>query len=133
LGTSIGRGIAVPKILAYDSDPAADWRVLTDLGHEVSAFSDQGEALDFARENKVDIALLSAPEGIEMIKHLREISSNFKVILLTTSPNVEEVRRALRWAPCSYLFKPIIAAEMDSCLKRALLKGKATIKTAINI
>ncbi len=123
----------MPRILTYDPEPDISWQVLTELGHEVNAFNDSGEALDFARENKVDIAILSAPEGIDMIKHLREISPNFKVVLLSDSPSVQEVRTALRWAPCSYLFKPIVAEEVEHCLKRALLKGKSTIKNAVNL
>ena len=96
-------------------------------------FSDSGEMLDFAQENRVDISILSTPEGIDLIKHLREISPNFKVVLLAASPTVQEVRNALRWAPCSYLFKPIVPEEIDHCLKRALLKGKTTIKNAVNL
>ncbi len=123
----------MPKVLAYDPQPETSWQVLTDQGHEVHAFSDSGELLDFARENKVDIAILSTPEGIDLIKHLRELSPNFKVVLLAKSPTVQEVRAALKWAPCSYLFKPIVAEEIDHCLKRALLKGKTTIKNAVNL
>lgn len=123
----------MPKILAYDPNPETSWRILTDLGHEVHAFSDSGEMLDFAQENRVDISILSTPEGIDLIKHLREISPNFKVVLLAASPTVQEVRNALRWAPCSYLFKPIVPEEIDHCLKRALLKGKTTIKNAVNL
>jgi two-component SAPR family response regulator len=123
----------MPKILAYDPDPEAEWHALTESGHEVFPFHDQGEALDFAQEKKIDIAILSAPEGIDLIKHLREISPNYKVILISGSPSVTEVRRSLAWAPCSYLFKPVVREEMEACLKRALLKGKATIKTALNL
>lgn len=123
----------MPKILAYDPDPNANWQALTDSGHEVFSFHDQGEALDFAQEKKLDIAVLSTPEGIDLIKHLREISPNYKVILLSGSPSVEEVRHSLSWAPCSYLFKPVVPEEMEACLKRALLKGKATIKTSVNL
>ncbi len=121
------------QILAFDSDPNMNWDVVVTLGHDVSAFTDQAEALDHAREHKVDIALLAAPEGIDMIKQLRDISPNFKVVLFSASPNVQEVRRALRGAPCSYLFKPVVVEELDACLKRALLKGKSTIKLPLNV
>jgi DNA-binding NtrC family response regulator len=110
-----------------------NWDVVTSLGHEVTSFNDSGEVIDYARENRVDIALLSTPEGIDMIKYLREISPNFKVVLFCESPDIMEVRRALRWAPCSFLFKPIVKEELDACLKRALLKGKSTIKGSLNV
>jgi len=99
----------------------------------VASFNDSGEAIDYAHENKVDIALLTGSEGIDMIKHLREISLNFKVVLFCDSPDIMEIRRALRWAPCSFLFKPIVREELDACLMRALLKGKSTIKGSLNI
>lgn len=121
------------QILAYDSDISMNWDIATSLGHDVRAFSDPGEAIDFARENKVDIALLSNSEGIDMIQHLREISPNFKVVLFCDSPDIMDVRRALRLAPCSFLFKPVVKEGLDACLKRALLKGKSTLKGSLNI
>jgi DNA-binding NtrC family response regulator len=107
--------------------------VVASLGHDVASFNDPGEAIDFAQENRVDIALLSNADGIDMIKHLREISPNFKVIVFCDSPDIMEVRRALGLAPCSFLFKPIVIEELDACLKRALLKGKSTIKGSLNV
>ena len=121
------------KILAFDPDPDASWKVVEDLGHEVFSFSDPAEALDFAQETKVDISLLAAPEGLDMIKHLREISSNFKVVLLSATPNLGEVKSGIKERVCSYLFKPIIVKELDGCLKRALLKGKTSTKIALNL
>ena len=121
------------KIITYDANPEMQWDVAASLGHEVTSFSDSGEAIDYARENKVDIALLAGPEGVDMIRHLREISPSFKVVLFCDTPDIQEVRRALRWAPCSYLFKPVVKEELDACLKRALLKGKSTIKARLNI
>jgi len=121
------------QVMAYDSDPDATWDVVTSLGHEVASFNDSGEAIDYTHENKVDIALLTGPEGIDMIKHLREISPNFKVVLFCDSPDIMEIRKALGWAPCSFLFKPIVREELDACLKRALLKGKSTIKGSLYI
>ncbi len=121
------------QIIAYDSDPDTSWDVVSSLGHDVTSFTDSGETIDFAQENKVDIALLSGSDGIDMIKYLREISPNFKVVLFSDSPDIREVRRALRLAPCSFLFKPIVKEELDACLKRALLKGKSTIKNSLNV
>lgn len=121
------------QVMPYDADHDMDWDVVTSLGHDVTAFSDAGEAIDFARENKVDIALLSNSEGVDMIPHLREISPNFKAVIFWDAPEIMEVRRALRFAPCSLLFKPIVKEELDACLKRALLKGKSTIKNSLNI
>ena len=121
------------QILAYDSDPGMCWDVVSSLGHDVQTFADSGEAIDFAQDNKVDIALLSGSDGIDMIKHLREISPQFKVVLFSDAPDIMEVRRALRNAPCSFLFKPIVKEELDACLKRALLKGKSTIKGSLNV
>lgn len=121
------------KILIFDPDPNESWNLVSDMGHEVFAFHDPGEAVDFARENKVDIALLSTPEGLDLIDPLREISTNFKVVLLSASPQVEEVAQGIRKRACSYLFKPILPEEMEACFKRALLKGKSTTKIALNL
>ena len=62
------------QIIAYDPDLSTSWDVVSSLGHDVTSFTDSGETIDFAQENKVDIALLSGSDGIDMIKYLREIS-----------------------------------------------------------
>jgi len=121
------------RFMGYDADPNMNWDVVKTLGHDVKTFTDSGEAFDYARENQVDIALLGTPEGIDMIKQLREISPYFKVVLFCDSPKIEGIRQALGFAPCAYLFKPIVAGELDACLKRALLKGKSTIKGSLNL
>ena len=121
------------QIMAFDPDPEMRWDEVATLGHDVTSFSDPGEAIDYAHAHKVDIALLAGTEGIDMIKPLREISPNFKVVLFSGAPEIMEIRRALRWAPCSVLFKPVVIEELDACLKRALLKGKSTIKGSLNL
>ena len=121
------------QLMAYDADPNLNWDVVKTLGHDVQTFNDSGEALDYARANTVDIALLGGPEGIDLIRHLREISSQFKVVVFCDSPKIEEIRQALGLAPCAVLFKPVVAEELDACLKRALLKGKSTIKGSLKL
>ena len=121
------------QIMAFDPDPEMVWDEVAALGHDVVSFNDAGESVDYAQGHKVDIALLVGAEGIDMIKPLREISPNFKVVLFCDAPEIMEIRRALRGAPCSVLFKPIVIEELDACLKRALLKGKSTIKGSLNL
>ena len=121
------------QLMAYDVDPKLSWDVVKTLGHDVQTFTDSAEALDYARANIVDIALLGGPEGIDLIRHLREISPQFKVVVFCDSPKIEEIRQALGLAPCSVLFKPVVAEELDACLKRALLKGKSTIKGSLKL
>jgi DNA-binding NarL/FixJ family response regulator len=121
------------QLITYDTDPKMNWDMVKALGHDVENFTDPGEALDYARENPVDIALLGGSEGIDLIGHLREISPQFKVVIFCDSPKIEEIRQALRLAPCAVLFKPVVAEELDACLKRALLKGKSTIKGSLMI
>jgi len=121
------------QLMAYDVDPNLNWNVVKTLGHDVQIFNDSGEALDYARTNTVDIALLGGPEGIDLIRHLREISPQFKVVVFCDSPKIEEIRQALGLAPCSVLFKPVVAEELEACLKRALLKGKSTIKGSLKL
>ena len=121
------------QLLAFDADPNMNWDVVKTLGHDVKTFTDFNEALDYARGNQVDIALLGTPEGIDMIKLLRRISPHFKVMLFCGSPKIENVRQALRFAPCAYLFKPIVAGELEACLKRSLLKGKSTLKGSLKL
>ena len=121
------------QLITYDTDPKMSWDVVKALGHDVESFTDPGEALDYARAKPVDIALLGGPEGIDLIMHLREISPQFKVVVFCDSPTIEEIRYALGLAPCAVLFKPVVAEELDACLKRALLKGKSTIKGSLSL
>ena len=121
------------QLMAYDADSDMNWDMVSTLGHDVKTFNDSGEALDYARANQVDIALLGGAEGIDLIPHLREISPQFKVVVFCDSPKIEEIRQALGLAPCSVLFKPVVAEELDACLKRALLKGRSTIKGSLKL
>jgi DNA-binding NarL/FixJ family response regulator len=121
------------QLITYDTDPKMNWDIVKALGHDVENFTDPGEALDYARANPVDIALLGGSEGIDLIRHLREISPQFKVVIFCDSPKIEEIRQALGLAPCAVLFKPVVAGELDACLKRALLKGKSTIKGSLRL
>ena len=57
------------QVMAFDPDPEMRWDVVSSLGHDVTTFNESGEALDYAQTNKVDIALLGGPEGIDMIPH----------------------------------------------------------------
>ena len=61
-------------MIACDADPNIKWDVVKTLGHDVKAFTDSGEAVDYACGNQVDIALFGGPEAIGLIRHLREIS-----------------------------------------------------------
>jgi len=121
------------QLMTYDTDPKMSWDVVKAFGHDFESFTETSEALDYARANPVDIALLGGTEGIDLIRHLREISPQFKVIVFCDSPRIEEIRQALGLAPCAVLFKPVVAEELDACLKRALLKGKSTIKGSLRL
>jgi len=54
------------QLITYGTDPEMNWDIAKALGHDVESFTDPGEALDYARANPVDIALLGGPEGIDL-------------------------------------------------------------------
>jgi DNA-binding NtrC family response regulator len=92
------------------------------LGHDVTAFEDGRKAVSAIEAGNYDVALLDIRmpgfTGIEVLRHIKDVSPETEVILLTGHATVETAVEALRHGAFDYLTKPCKMAELDSLLQR---------------
>jgi len=99
-------------------------RILTQKGHEVFGFTEEEEALKFARCDSVDLALLDIKlkkmSGIQVLEELKKIRPSLRAIMLTGYPTLETAQEALRLGAAEYCVKPIDTDELEDKVERAL-------------
>jgi len=89
------------KILVLDDEgDACDLieRILSSA-HDVKTFTEEQAAMDFAKENPVDLAILDIKlkemSGVDVLARLKEDNSEIKAIMLTGYPTVETAQQAI--------------------------------------
>lgn len=114
-------------ILAIDDmEDAANLirRILKRLGHEVSAFSDEEEAIKFATDHTIDLAILDIKlkkmNGVEVLAELKQINPQMKAIMLTGYPTMETAKASLKLGVSDYCVKPIDNDELEAKVAKAL-------------
>jgi len=99
-------------------------RILQRKGHEVFTFTEEEEALNFARDNEVDLAILDIKlkkiGGVEVLEELKKISPSIKAIMLTGYPTIETARESLKLGASEYCVKPIDKDELEEKVAEVL-------------
>lgn len=92
-------------------------RILTRKGHIIHVFTDEDDAIQYARSNPVDLAILDIKlkkmSGIEVLRLLKEIDSGIRVMMLTGYPTLDTARRALELGAGEYCVKPIEKDDLE--------------------
>ncbi|HID98130.1 MAG TPA: response regulator [Thermodesulfobacteriaceae bacterium] len=93
-------------------------KILSKKGHEVFPFSEEEEALDFARKNELDLAILDIKlkkmSGLEVLEELKKIRPEIKAMMLTGYPTIETARESLSIGANDYCVKPIDKEELEN-------------------
>ena len=126
------------EILALDDVQDATiliGKILTKKGHNVHTFTEEDEAIAYARANKVDLAILDIKlkkmSGIEVLGLLKTATPEMRVIMLTGYPTVETAREAISLGADEYCVKPIDREELEEKVEKVLsAKDK---KSSINV
>lgn len=99
-------------------------RILSRKGHQVTIFTDEQEALQYAMNNQVDLAILDInlkkTNGISVLKELRRADPTIRVIMLTGHPTIETARQALHLGAAAYCVKPVDKSELEQKVSAAL-------------
>ncbi|NLI82875.1 MAG: response regulator [Deltaproteobacteria bacterium] len=99
-------------------------KVLRKKGHEVHAFSEEEEALKFARSNPLDLAILDMKlkkmSGIQVLEELRRVNPGISAMMLTGYPTVETAKEAVRLGAAQYCVKPIEIDELEEKVAEVL-------------
>jgi DNA-binding NtrC family response regulator len=105
--------------------------------YEVKTFTDEREALEFAKENQVDLAILdiklSEMSGVDVLAELKEAHPDLRSIMLTGYPTVETAQRSMTLGAHEYLVKPIDIDELESKVKKVLTTQKKKSKGPIHL
>ncbi|MFP4193647.1 MAG: response regulator [Desulfobacterales bacterium] len=99
-------------------------RILERKGHSVDVFTEEEDALNHAREQDVDIAILDIKlkkmSGVELLKKIKEARPDIEVLMLTGYPTLETAREAMGHGAREYLVKPIDKNELEEKVQSVL-------------
>lgn len=93
-------------------------------GYEVYTFKEAYEALDFIKENPMDIVVtdfyMPNMQGDTFIKELRKFNSTVKIMVLSGQKGEELMERVWMAGADDYLSKPFSPVELDLRIKKLL-------------
>ncbi len=102
-----------PMVLFVDDDEMMRELVsyqLSDAGYNVLTAEDGKEGLKFFRHYKPQMVIsdINMPEmdGIQLLKMIREISKETKIIIVSASDSFETAVKVMKMGACDYLEKP---------------------------
>ncbi|WP_217586204.1 response regulator [Lentibacillus saliphilus] len=82
---------------------------------------DASEALTYANDNPIHLALidihLPGKSGLELVKRLKKIQTNTKIVMVTAYQSFEYAQEAIRLHVENYITKPLVEAELISAIK----------------
>jgi DNA-binding response OmpR family regulator len=117
-------------ILVLDDEPDAVvliQRVLKRKGHEVSVFTEEEQAIAFARSNPVELAILDIKlkkiSGVEVLEELKKINPAMRAMMLTGFPTLETAKRAVSLGADQYCVKPVEIDELVQKVASILSQG----------
>ncbi|MCL5099163.1 MAG: response regulator [Candidatus Omnitrophica bacterium] len=133
-----------PTLLIVDdeSGPRESLKVVFRDDYSVLLAENGDEAIEFARNGRIDAAVLdirlSDLSGIEVLEHLKTIDPGIEVIILTGYASIETARQAMRLGACDYLNKPIeidiIRTAVAEAVKRRCIANKnGSAQRAVNL
>jgi DNA-binding response OmpR family regulator len=101
-------------------------RILEKKGHEVLVFTDEEQALQNARIQSIDLAILDIKlkkmSGVEVLAELKKITPSIRAIMLTGYPTMETARESLKLGADEYCVKPIDKEELEEKVAQVLAK-----------
>lgn len=95
---------------------------LKDIGHQVNEFADPAEALQFIKENYVDIVItdirMPKMDGIKLLSEIKKINTEIYVIIMTAYGSVKSAVEAMKIGAYDYLLKPFEIDELSLLLDK---------------
>jgi len=99
-------------------------KILQKKGHDVYVFSDEDDALRFAGDHAIDLAILDMKlrkmDGTEVLSELKKLHPPLPVIMLTGLPSQSAARLSMRLGATAYCTKPIDKQELEKTVTCAL-------------
>ncbi len=101
--------------------------IISEYGHHVAQASSVKSAIALIQESEYDIAIVDLRidadyDGLEILKTIKEVSSDTEVIMLTGHATVDTAVTAMKLGAYDYLNKPVNIEELEVLISRALEK-----------
>ena len=117
-----------PFVFVVDDEPGIALlcnRLLTRAGYKVETQTNPREAINYLKENKIDLLLVDIrmPEvdGFEVIQHAQRLQPDAAMLIMTGHGTVETAIRALRQGVDGLILKPFSkGSELVDAVKLAL-------------
>src|ERR1700712_2559154 len=97
---------------------------LKNKGYEVSALTNGFDALDFLKENQVDVVLLDETmpgiSGLETLSKIKELNQQIPVVLITKNETENLMNEAIGSQISDYLIKPVNPNQVWLSLKKII-------------
>ena len=101
-------------------------KILTRQGHMVHPFTNEEEAIEFVRNNHVELAILDIKlkkmSGIDVLAAMKRINPQLKAIMLTGYPTIETAHDASTLGASEYCVKPIDKRELEEKVAEVLAR-----------
>jgi DNA-binding NtrC family response regulator len=102
-------------------------RILERRGHQVSAFTEEEEAIRHVAKGGTSLAILDIKlkkmTGVEVLAEMKKHDPAIRVIMLTGYPTLETARESLKLGASEYCVKPIDKEELESKVAEVLSSG----------
>src|SRR5258705_12434602 len=119
-------GDAQPRILIVDDEPEIT-AILSDLfygKYDCTTAGSAEEALDRLAKSQFELVIsditMPGMSGLEMIPHVKSVSPETVVVMISGMQTVESAIGALRLGAFDYLMKPFDLRQVEAVVKRAL-------------
>src|SRR5690242_8953093 len=119
-----------PRLLIVDDEPEVRG-VLRDLlsgAHECGEAASAEEALAQLRTYEFDLVIsditMSGMSGLEMIPHVKVLSPDTVIVMISGMQTIESAINALRLGAFDYLMKPFDLRQAEAAVSRALNRSE---------
>jgi DNA-binding NtrC family response regulator len=115
------------RVLIVDDEKNMRWvlgQALSAEGFEVAEAADGKEALSAISDQEPDVMVLDhrmpPPDGMEVLKRVRQKDLAFPIIMLTAHGNVAQAVEAMKAGASEYLTKPFDLEELKLAIEKAM-------------
>src|ERR1043166_6959747 len=119
--------MTIPKIIWVDDEIEnlqSQKLFLENKGYDVRTFTNGFDAIDFVKENQVDVVLLDETmpgiTGLETLAKIKEINQSLPVVLITKNETENLMDDAIGSQISDYLIKPVNPNQVLLCLKKII-------------
>jgi DNA-binding NtrC family response regulator len=117
----------IHSVMILDDEPIVCERLrstLEKLNLDLETFTDPNEALKRFSEKKVDVLItdlkMKEIDGIEILKLVKKVSPETKVIIITGFATVEKAKEALKIGAYDFIAKPFRLSQLRDLVVTAL-------------